>query len=298
MALTNKGTRWENKNSLFLIFSFIPILDFVPFFHMNSRVENKKYKKMGWWAVALNIIIIFLIVIAMIFTIQIFTYDRTGLRDYENTAPKLEDFLGYNYYEKYPNYMEMPEYEEYLKAQDEWNSREDIIEASRHADSVEMAVTYSFVGIVLLYCIFHIIIIILAFNSRPNYLRELSKVYSTSDAFKRLSNIKSSVADKGDTTLNETDINKDNEEEIAKIDINTSTEEELSQLMGITIIDAKKAILYREENNGFKNLDEFFDCINAKPHIIVALESKLVVGDYKNSKSNRTEGNGKRQLDL
>lgn len=297
MALTNKGTRWENKNSLFLIFSFIPILDFVPFFHMNSRVENKKYKKMGWWAVALNIIFIFLIVIAMIFTIQIFTYDRTGLRDYENTAPKLEDFLGYNYYEKYPNYMEMPEYEEYLKAQDEWNSREDIIEASRHADSVEMAVTYSFVGIVLLYCIFHIIIIILAFNSRPNYLRELSKVYSTSDAFKRLSNIKSSVADKGDTTLNETDINKDNEE-IAKIDINTSTEEELSQLMGITIIDAKKAISYREENNGFKNLDEFFDCINAKPHIIVALESKLVVGDYKNSKSNRTEGNGKRQLDL
>lgn len=300
MALTNKGTKWENKNSLFLIFSFIPILDFVPFFHMNSRVENKKYKKIGWSAVAFNIIFVFLIVIAMIFSIQVFTYDRTGLRDYENTAPQLEDFLGYNYFEKYPNYMEMPEYEEYLKAKDEWSSREDIIEASRHADSVEMAVTYSFVGIVLLYCIFHIIIILLAFNSRPNYLRELSKVYSTSDAFKRLSNIKSNVVDKGITQLNETNTENINDvkEKINKIDVNTSTEEQLSKLAGVTIIDAKKVVAYREEHGGFSNADEFFTVINAKPHIVAALESQITVGDYKTEKTNKSENSSKRQLDL
>lgn len=299
MALTNKGVRWENKNSLFLIFSFIPMLNFVPFFHMNSRTENKKYKRIGWIVVVLNAIFILLIIAAMIFTIQVFSFDRTGLRDFESSSPKIEDFLGYNYFEKYPNYMDMPEYDEYLKAKDEWSNRTDIIEASRHAESVEMATIYSFVGLVFLYFIFYIIMIILAFNYRPNYLRNLSKVYSTSDAFKRLSNIKSNVVYKGITTLNEANINNNNIDNKKKIiDVNNCTEWEFSNLVGVTIIDAKKAIAYREKHGGFSTADEFFTVINAKPHIITTLESQITIGDYKTEISNKQENSSKRQLDL
>lgn len=62
------------------------------------------------------------------------------------------------------------------------------------------------------------------------------------------------------------------------IDVNSATAEAFATLPGITIIDGKKAVAYREANGGFKNIDEFYSCIQAKPHIIANIMNTVYVG--------------------
>lgn len=81
------------------------------------------------------------------------------------------------------------------------------------------------------------------------------------------------------------------------IDINSADQEAFASLQGLTIVDAKKAISYRDEHNGFNNIDEFFMCIGAKPHIIVSIKERLYVGDYK-ALNVVKEANGKRKIDF
>mgnify|MGYP000800184658 CR=1 FL=1 len=59
MALTSKGTKWESKNSLYVILAFIPILNGLAFFHMNSRVKNKKWSLLGWFAIVFQICLLY-----------------------------------------------------------------------------------------------------------------------------------------------------------------------------------------------------------------------------------------------
>lgn len=69
--------------------------------------------------------------------------------------------------------------------------------------------------------------------------------------------------------------NKDNEQQRGKInippakklDINNCSEIELTELPGISIVIAKKAIKRREEIGGFKSVDEFLNFIKLKPHM-------------------------------
>ena len=59
---------------------------------------------------------------------------------------------------------------------------------------------------------------------------------------------------------------KQEAESIKKININTATEEEITALPGVNVVTAKKIINYREENNGFKTLEEFFKEMKIKKH--------------------------------
>ncbi len=52
-----------------------------------------------------------------------------------------------------------------------------------------------------------------------------------------------------------------------KLDINNCSEIELTELPGISIVIAKKAIRRREEIGGFKSVDEFLNFIKLKPHM-------------------------------
>ena len=79
------------------------------------------------------------------------------------------------------------------------------------------------------------------------------------------------------------------------IDINSANENEIASLRGLTIIDAKKAIAYRGEHGYFASPDEFFRVINAKPHIIVALEGSIVANVQNQPATKKVN---KRQLDL
>jgi len=47
MGITNKGRTWENGNSLWLIWSFIMFLNFIPFFWIGVRAKQKKWLVFG-----------------------------------------------------------------------------------------------------------------------------------------------------------------------------------------------------------------------------------------------------------
>lgn len=66
-----------------------------------------------------------------------------------------------------------------------------------------------------------------------------------------------------------------NEPHPLPIDINLCSIESLSELPGITMILAKKAINYRKENNGFTSVEEFYRVIDLKPHFIAQIDNRL-----------------------
>lgn len=82
------------------------------------------------------------------------------------------------------------------------------------------------------------------------------------------------------------------------IDVNNASEEEIATLPGVTIIDSKKAVAYREKNGGFRNIDEFYGCINAKPHIIANIMNSVYVGAPVKPQTSAAPSNPKRTLDI
>lgn len=60
----------------------------------------------------------------------------------------------------------------------------------------------------------------------------------------------------------------------APVDINRCSQSELMTLPGIGVVQAKKAMEYREQNGGFRSLDEFVDVLQIKPHFAVQIFSR------------------------
>ena len=67
-----------------------------------------------------------------------------------------------------------------------------------------------------------------------------------------------------------------------KIDINSCSLEELLVLPGIGIVQAKKAINLREENNGFSSVGEFCEKLELQPHFVSQIEKIVYVGKLEN----------------
>lgn len=305
MALTNKGSKWEMKNSLVFIWAFFPILSCITFFNMNSRVKNKKWSIMGWLSIILNMILILAFVIP---TLLDNPNERPFYADVEK-APEVIDFmtdeqkkLYYNdySYEFSTDFKLTDEYVKYQKAYEEWSTNEDEwekqpeiaaqIEKYENYDSTKYSIIVSaFSAIFIIYVIF----LIVALTDKSKYLKLLEQSENKSSIVNRIDSVRKN-------SLEETEKSKKTEvksNDIKQIDINSASEEELSTLQGLTIVDAKKAISYRDEHGGFNNADEFFTCINAKPHIIVNIQDSIIVGDYKTIKVEEKTP-GKRKLDL
>lgn len=311
MALTNKGSKWERKNSLYIIFSFIPVLNSIPFFHMHSRIKNKKWALIGWFSIIIQILII--IALSIIPNIQYSNApERPYYSDVTGGSPSVEDFMSQEqkaeYYEdssyinstefklseEYEKYQQA--YDQYLVDQHEWEQRPEI--AAQILEYENYGATWRGVLIAfrIAFFIIYLFLIIISFTERPRYLKLLAQSENKNSITDRIKSVKDNK-DNIDKNQNVKPANAQ-ADSAAKTDINSADEDALSALKGITIIDAKKAIAYREEHGGFSNTDEFFACINAKPHIIAAIEGQLTVGDYKTEKTNQPESNGKRRLDL
>ncbi len=305
MALTNKGAAWERKNSLYLIFSFIPVLNCLPFFHMHSRIKNKKWALLGWFSLIIQI----LLIVVLFVTPFINAVERPYYSVVADYIPSVEDFMTQEQKAKYyedssysysTEFMLSEEYEKYQEAseqyradQREWEQQPEIAEQIseyENYNSVRGGITVALpIALILIY----LILIIISFTERPRYLKLLAQSENKDSITDRIKSVKDNI----DKNQNVMPANAQ-ADSAAKTDINSADEDALSALKGITIIDAKKAIAYREEHGGFSTTDEFFNCINAKPHIIAAIEGQLTVGDYKTEKTNQPESNGKRQLDL
>lgn len=305
MVLTNKGAAWERKNSLYLIFSFIPVLNCLPFFHMHSRIKNKKWALLGWFSLIIQI----LLIVVLFVTPFINAVERPYYSDVAGYIPSVEDFMNQEQKAKYyedssysysTEFKLSEEYEKYQEAteqyqvdENKWEQQPEIAEQIseyENYNSVRGGIT---VALPIALILIHLILIIISFTERPRYLKLLAQSENKDSITDRIKSVKDNI----DKNQNVMPANAQ-ADSAAKTDINSADEDALSALKGITIIDAKKAIAYREEHGGFSNTDEFFACINAKPHIIAAIEGQLTVGDYKTEKTNQPESNGKRQLDL
>lgn len=306
MAITNKGSKWERKNSLYLLFGFIPVLNCLAFFHMSSRVKNKKWSILGWVVLILNIamLLITFLVASTTNPNSIPSYSSIQktptIVDYLNSEQKKRYYEDSDYAfstefkltEEYDNYKKA--YDQWCENEKEWKKQPEIsaqIEAYERFRGIQYGVR-QFVPLILLMLDFICLIILI--TDRPKYLKLLEQSENKSSITNRINSVtKSIVQNTNDNKKEEVQSNNSKQ-----IDINSANEDELSSLQGLTIVDAKKAISYRDEHNGFNNMDEFFDCINAKPHIIVALEKQLTVGEYRVVKPSKTDNPGKRMLDL
>lgn len=63
-----------------------------------------------------------------------------------------------------------------------------------------------------------------------------------------------------------------------KIDINLCTQAELTNLPGVGVSQAMRAMEYREKNGEFRSVDEFVELLQIKPHFAVQLFTLAVAG--------------------
>ena len=70
---------------------------------------------------------------------------------------------------------------------------------------------------------------------------------------------------------------------LERLDINNCSEIELTELPGVSIVLAKKAIKKREEIGGFKSTDEFLKFLKLKPHMENQLRQRIKVEKMKGS---------------
>ena len=82
------------------------------------------------------------------------------------------------------------------------------------------------------------------------------------------------------------------------IDINSCSAEKLTELPGVTLILAKKAINYRQENNSFTSVDEFYRVVGLKPHFIARIGNKIICNKMEDVAQTNDGSQIGRQLDL
>ena len=86
------------------------------------------------------------------------------------------------------------------------------------------------------------------------------------------------------------------QEDVKKVDINNASQDELTDLPGISVIMAKKAIKRRSEIGGFKTVDEFLSYLNVQPAMADKLKPRLFLSEIKGVK--KIEHYNERNVDL
>ena len=82
-----------------------------------------------------------------------------------------------------------------------------------------------------------------------------------------------------------------------RVNINKASEEDFAAIPGISVIDAKRAIAHRDKAGRFNSTDEFFQVINAKPHIVAGAMNYVFVDDQPIAGA-VPEREGRRKLDF
>lgn len=308
MAITNKGSKWERRSSYFLIFAFLPILNCIPFFHMNSRIKNKRWLFLGWFVMILDIVLI--LAVALIPTAGYsLEPERPYYSEVAGSVPDVEDFMtmeqrekylddySYSYSKEFKLSEENEKYEnavnQYYTDEKEWEKQPEIAAQISDYENFNSIIDGLSIGSIVALGIFYFIVIVLAFSERPKYLKLLADSENHNQIRETLTRERSRSLETQNIPVSS--VNPVSE---TLVDINSADEETLTSLKGINLIDAKKIIEYRENNKGFSTKDEFFGCISAKPHIIVAIENQIEVGEYKSATINHSAEMGKRKLDL
>lgn len=203
MFITKKGSVWEIKKTIpIILLGFIPIFNSFAFFSMNKKIKQKKWKVMGWVFLLLQISVIF---------IFFFVSSVMGPTDRYQSSPKLEDYLGVNYYAKYgSDYKTRPEYERYLKDVEEWEETLESGEQEAQApESVNIKEKIISLITLFFYALYTVIFVIICIQ-REKYLKLLSDKEDEEEKDEQLNEIEkddfaeiTNTSQKGDLLFNE-----------------------------------------------------------------------------------------------
>lgn len=328
---------WKFKNSLFFIFSFIPFLQWIPFFIMNGKIPKKRWLLLGF----ANILLI-AVVVGVPQLGDVYRENNRPERpanepkrvDYAGEYPSLSDYFEEDYWdiENYSETEEYKQYEEdldayyetdgykaYEKALNEWTETSEYKAYEEENERVmRVRSSCSTAGGVLGYVGWLVFMILGFFVERYKYLRALEINKNRGNIYGQLSKrtdmddqpvltqqlakpeIPISAKEVEPVETIQKPVIESVPAAVVKININSATEEQLMTLPGMKTIDAKKIISYRDANGEFKNSDEFFDSFEAKPHMIVKM-SKVITIDNKDDEPATTAEKAhetKRRFDL
>lgn len=324
MSITNKGTKWEWKNSWYLLLMFLFPGGFIPFFMMYSRSQRKSFLIKGF----VYIFLVVLMFIAMASTNSIYNAFKTPVPE----PPKLSDYVDTNKpYNEYRNSEEYKKYENAKKAYEDTDEFKKATESNKALDNNVRA----FSTVIFISCILGLFILVFVgfFVDRPKYLRDLEQK-EREQRFKNdyLSNAMNNRAANRAVPVNNNftqgvqqqtnppvnnrppqyDTSDDPQPQYNPVnnaqqsytpvqntakhgyDINTMSEEDFNKIDLLNVIDVKKIIQYRNTNGSFSTADEFFNCFDARPHVIAKLQDSIVIQQNKTENPNRSSASSRR----
>lgn len=314
MASETNTNKLKFSDVGFIILAIFPLLNSIAFNRM-SKVCNKK-KNTILRFVALILPVVLFVCIFVFSEIHEEPQPVVGM-------PVIEDYINYTMDRESEEYKAA--YNDYQKELREWKINpanieklekyeKNLAEAEARNETAESLEVASVVIMMLSYPVF----IVIAFMEFSNYRKALLNQRTTETIKTRIPfstpvapygqptaapvNVQNlfppqnTVSSDATTSVPKTETVNDTiqENNSNKININTATELQITTLPGLTIIDAKKAIAYRDQNGKFASTDEFFDVIGAKPHIIVKI-SELI---YVEGGPSKTVQSVKRHIDL
>ena len=112
-----------------------------------------------------------------------------------------------------------------------------------------------------------------SYNKTYDGLIEECKLYGLVVEEKLIENPMSAEGHKGSTKIGV------KQDDVKKVDINNASQDELTDLPGISVIMAKKAIKRRSEIGGFKTVDEFLSYLNVQPAMADKLKPRLFLSE-------------------
>lgn len=284
---------------LLIIFSFVPFLNTFTLLHFGGRIRDKKFTRNGWIILFVNIILV--VVFILTFTLE---YVDIAQLPY-NTEPNVYDYVDRKEYDSalYSERKNIEGYYEYEAAYDKWKNSEEYTSAYRANRNFRSAIRGLRIGSVVASAIVNVIIFFYVISRKQYYFDRLNVPFAAerSTAYERIKDIVSApdVSPPGTPTREPAEMTsgESSEKPIKTVDVNTASEDEIAALPGLTIVDGKRAVKYREENGPFRSGDDFFDKINAKPHIRVKIQDN-VTASVSSSSGSDSDGKGSRAIDL
>lgn len=271
MAQKQSDYLWQCKKSVIFIFSFIPFVQWIPFFAMNGRIPKKRWILMGF----ANIAAIFAAVILLLLGD---TYGYNHDPDYPENEPQEEDYFESSDYWEDDDYTDTPEYKQYEQDLYKWYESEEYKNYEIEKDNAwRRGETFSYIGRAVNILNWILFMILGFFVERYKYLRALKLENDRNNVYERIADVAAPEKPQNvdDSAADATKDDDNSAVENTKINVNNATEAELLTLPGIKTIDVKKIIEYRTVHGGFKSEDDFFEAFGAKPHIIVKLQKVI-----------------------
>lgn len=286
MKITEKGTRWEIIHSLWIIWSFIWLVNGIGIFLAGKRTRVQKwyrigliYTAVGWFtmimgaelnkgnnnivnsAMMMTFFITYIVCIIQSFSIRKEYLIRLEMMEKQKT----EQIVANNLKEKIAK--------EYGMNSDKGNYSPNNIEDRNQSNAN------------ILYNNEHINENQQTFNSQMNF-NQNEQVYNREESINKETRIYST-----ENNLVKNDVSERKNEEMLEasrteklLDVNSCTEDELLQLPGVGVIEAKKAINFRN-NNEFNSVDEFIQVLNIKPYFTEKIRPMLICNQINKNES-------------